>query len=69
MHSNSLSLILRGNERFENVKSQAELSIKIVETNRHTRHEVVYTLLKLVLILPVAAASVERIFNNELCEE
>ena len=35
----------------------------LVETKMHLRHDVVYKLLKLVLVLPVASASVERIFS------
>ena len=54
---------VRNDERFRNVRSLAELSIKIVQTNKHLRHEVVYKLLKLVLVLPVATASVERVFS------
>uniref|UniRef100_A0A0A9AXX2 HAT C-terminal dimerisation domain-containing protein n=1 Tax=Arundo donax TaxID=35708 RepID=A0A0A9AXX2_ARUDO len=36
----------------------------LVETNKHLRHDVVYRLLKLVLVLPVATASVERVFSS-----
>jgi hypothetical protein len=50
-------------ERFANVRSLAELSIKLVETNKIGRHAIVYMLLKLVLVLPVATASVERVFS------
>ncbi|CAN6268617.1 unnamed protein product [Urochloa humidicola] len=54
---------VRRDERFRKVKSIAELSVMIVKAKLHTRHEVVYKLLKLVLVLPVATASVERIFS------
>jgi hypothetical protein len=60
---------MRNDERFANVRSLAELSIKLVETNKIGRHAVVYMLLKLVLVLPVATASVESLFCHELCEE
>jgi hypothetical protein len=61
---------MRNDERFANVRSLAELSIKLVEHDKIERHEVVYKLLKLVLVLPVATASVERVFFcYELCEE
>ncbi|XP_021311987.1 uncharacterized protein LOC110433750 [Sorghum bicolor] len=50
-------------ERFKNVRTLAELSVKLVETSKCERHEVVYKLLKLVLVLPVATASVERVFS------
>ena len=55
---------MRNDERFRNVKSLAELSIKLVETKKkHERHKVVYMLPKLVLVLPVATANVERVFS------
>jgi hypothetical protein len=50
-------------ERFKNVRILAKLSVKLVETNKFDRHAVVYRLLKLVLVLPVATASVERVFS------
>jgi hypothetical protein len=50
-------------ERFKNMRTFAELSVKLVETNKFDRHAVVYKLLKLVLVLPVATASVERVFS------
>jgi hypothetical protein len=49
-------------ERFRKVKNLPDLSIMIVETKLHNRHEIVYKLLKLILVLPVAIASVEIIF-------
>lgn len=54
---------VRQDPRFRQVKSLSELSIKLVETNKHNRFKLVYLLLKLVLILPVATASVERVFS------
>uniref|UniRef100_A0A8R7V8E2 HAT C-terminal dimerisation domain-containing protein n=1 Tax=Triticum urartu TaxID=4572 RepID=A0A8R7V8E2_TRIUA len=39
-------------------------SIMLVETNKHEQYHIVYKLLKLVLILPVATASVERVFSS-----
>jgi hypothetical protein len=36
----------------------------VVETNKHEQHYAIYKLLKLVLILPVATASVERVFSS-----
>ena len=36
----------------------------LVETNKHEQYHIVYKLLKLVLILPVATASVERVFSS-----
>jgi len=54
---------MRNDERFANVRSLAELSMKLVEHNKIGRHAIVYRLLKLVLVLPVATASVERVFS------
>ena len=54
---------MHNDERFRNVRSLAEPSIKLVDTNKHQRHIFVYRLLKLVLVLPVATASVERVFS------
>jgi hypothetical protein len=51
------------NKKFRKVKSLADLSIMIVKEKMQNRHAVVYKLLKLVLVLPVATASVERIFS------
>jgi hypothetical protein len=40
-----------------------DLSVKLVETKRHKVCDMVYELLKLVLLLPVVMASVERVFS------
>ena len=37
--------------------------MKLVQTKRHKVYDLVYTLLKLVLLLPVATAGVERAFS------
>jgi hypothetical protein len=50
-------------ENFKGLNNLVDLSVKLVETNRHIVHDVVYSLLKLVLLLPVATASVERAFS------
>ncbi|XP_021857993.1 uncharacterized protein [Spinacia oleracea] len=55
---------IRSNERFWNVKNLSELSIKLVETEKNVTYDRVYLLLKLILILPVATASVERVFSG-----
>ncbi|XP_048497870.2 uncharacterized protein LOC104907266 [Beta vulgaris subsp. vulgaris] len=55
---------VRGDERFWNLKSLHELSMKLVETGKSETHDRVYLLLKLVLVLPVATASVERLFSS-----
>jgi hypothetical protein len=54
---------MHNDERFAIVRSLLELSIKLVEHDKIGRHEVVYKLLKLVLVLLVATVSVERVFS------
>ena len=49
--------------RFRKAKNLRDLSLKLVETNKHNRFKLVYLLLKLVLILPMASASVGRVFS------
>ena len=55
--------VIRGDDRFKDIHSLVDLSVKLVETNMHTFYDMVYLLLKLVLVLPVATASVERVFS------
>jgi hypothetical protein len=55
---------MRTDDRFNGLNSLGELSIKLVETNKHALYDLVYLLLKLVLILPVATTSVERVFST-----
>jgi hypothetical protein len=50
-------------DSFQGINNLVDLSVKFVETNRHNVYDLVYLLLKLVLILPVATASVERAFS------
>jgi hypothetical protein len=47
---------------FQGINNLVDLSVKLVKTNRHNVYDLVYLLLKLVLILPVAT-SVERAFS------
>ncbi|XP_062180368.1 uncharacterized protein LOC133884819 [Phragmites australis] len=54
---------MRRDERFRAVKNLVELSIMLVETKKNLNYDIVYKLLKLVLLLPVATASVERVFS------
>ncbi|XP_006656751.1 uncharacterized protein LOC102711629 [Oryza brachyantha] len=51
-------------ENFTNLRSLAELSKMLVTTEKSIRHYLVYRLLKLVLILSVATAGVERVFSS-----
>ncbi|XP_019108188.1 uncharacterized protein LOC104907649 [Beta vulgaris subsp. vulgaris] len=50
--------------RFGGVNDINELSMMLVETKKHHSYKLVYLLIILVLILPVATASVERVFTS-----
>ena len=50
-------------DNFEGLDNIVDLSVKLVETKRHKVYDMVYLLLKLILLLPVATASVERVFS------
>jgi hypothetical protein len=54
---------MRRDEKFKDLQNLVDLSVKLVETRRHIVHNLVYLLLKLVLLLPVATANVERAFS------
>jgi hypothetical protein len=51
-------------ENFTNLRSLADLSMMLVKTDKILRYDIVYKLLKLVLVLPVATAGVERVFSS-----
>ncbi|KAG2588022.1 hypothetical protein PVAP13_5NG190981 [Panicum virgatum] len=55
---------VRNDENFKNLRSLADLSIMLVKRDMVSRYDIVYKLLKLVLVLPVATAGVERIFST-----
>jgi hypothetical protein len=54
---------MRREDSFQGINNIVDLSVKFVETNRHNVYDLVYSLLKLVLILSVATSSVERAFS------
>ena len=54
---------VRDDERFSNLQTVAELSERMVKTRKHESYPMVYGLLKLVLVLSVATATVERCFS------
>ena len=54
-------------ERFCGLQDLNSLSMMLVETKRHENFPLVYLLIKLMLILPVATASVERVFSAMTC--
>ncbi|WVZ80661.1 LOW QUALITY PROTEIN: hypothetical protein U9M48_028119 [Paspalum notatum var. saurae] len=55
---------VRNDDNFKNVKGLSQLSVLLVKTGKVLRYDIVYKLLKLVLLLPVATAGVERIFSS-----
>ncbi|XP_052623635.1 uncharacterized protein LOC111876086 [Lactuca sativa] len=54
---------LLDDEKFFNLKGIADLSRLLVEIGKHLSFPLVYRLLKLTLVLPVATATVERCFS------
>jgi hypothetical protein len=54
---------VRADERFSDLSDIGDLAKSLVDTNKHVSFPLVYKLLKRVLILPVATASVERCFS------
>ena len=54
---------MRADERFAKLNSISELGRMMVQTTKHLSFPLVYRLLKLVLVLPIATASVERCFS------
>ena len=55
---------MRHDDRFSGLENLVDLSVNIMETNRHNVYDLVYLLLKMVLLLPVATASVEGAFSG-----
>jgi len=55
---------VRGDPNFAKLKGFSDLCATLVKTNKCTTFNVVYKLVKLALILPVATASVERVFSS-----
>ncbi|XP_062016273.1 uncharacterized protein LOC133732705 [Rosa rugosa] len=54
---------MRSNSEFSQLKGIGSLAKKLVETGKHKTHAAVYKLLTLALVLPVATASVEKVFS------
>jgi len=54
---------IKEEDSFKCLTNLVDLSVKLVQTGRHNVYDMVYNLLKLVLILPVVTASVERVFS------
>ncbi|PKA59371.1 hypothetical protein AXF42_Ash001465 [Apostasia shenzhenica] len=55
---------IRSSDNFAYLKGIDNLAKKLVKTNRHIIYPLVYLLIKLILTLPVATASVERVFSE-----
>jgi hypothetical protein len=55
---------IREDDGFKDISNIMDLSVKLVETKRHKVLDMVYLLLKLVLLLPVATTSLERAFST-----
>ncbi len=56
-------LDMRSNSNFQSIKGISALAQKLVCMRKHIVYPLVYQLVKLALILPVATASVERAFS------
>ena len=54
---------VQSHEVFVDFQGLDDLSRELVETEKHFIYSLVYMLLKLALILPIATASVERAFS------
>ncbi|XP_060181319.1 uncharacterized protein LOC132610923 [Lycium barbarum] len=50
-------------ERFLNLKGLCDISKRLIQTKKHSNYPLVFRLVKLALLLPVATASVERAFS------
>ncbi|KAI3516753.1 hypothetical protein L1887_15762 [Cichorium endivia] len=55
--------VVKEDVRFSNLNGIADLSRVMVETRKHISYYLVYRLVKLALVLPVATATVERCFS------
>jgi hypothetical protein len=56
--------VMRQDDNCKGINNIVDLSINLVETKRDKVYDMVYLLLKLVLMLPVATTSVERAFST-----
>ncbi|XP_071687709.1 uncharacterized protein [Rutidosis leptorrhynchoides] len=54
---------VRNDQKFEDLSEIADLARVMVETRKNISYPLLYWLLKLALVLPVAAATVERCFS------
>jgi hypothetical protein len=54
---------MRRDDTFQGLENLVDLLVMLVETKRHRVYDMVYLLLKLVLVLPVATTKVQRVFS------
>jgi hypothetical protein len=54
---------VRRDDSFKGLESLVDLTVKLVQTKRHKVYDMVYLLLKLVLLQAVVMASVEKVFS------
>ena len=54
---------MQNDERFHDLQDINSLSMMLVKTRKHETFPLIHLLIKLMLILPVATASVERVFS------
>ena len=54
---------VRRNDAFSRLQDIGDLAVKMVETKKNTLFPLVYRLIELALVLPVATATVERVFS------
>ena len=55
---------VRSDEEFSSYTDFGNLAVKMVQTDRHTCYPLVYRLIELALILPIATTAVERVFST-----
>jgi hypothetical protein len=55
---------MRREDSFQGINNLVDPSVKLVEANRQNIYDLVYLLIKLVLILPVATPSVQKAFST-----
>jgi hypothetical protein len=60
---NTYIIDLRGDDEFSNIEGIISLAEKMVKTKKSLIFPLVYMLIKLSLLLPVATATMERVFS------
>lgn len=60
---NNFIFDVRGDKSCSELRDMGQLAVKMVKTHRHTTYPLVYRLIELALVLPIATATVERVFS------